>query len=202
MARGTLAIIASLGGVEISIQAVRESDHPNPYEVVLPAAKAVSAWAKADADEGGGTLAAGHGLVTGDRVDVYWQGGLRYGMTATVAVNAVTVLGGEGDDLPESADASVLLAKRVQINADIQGNVAVMAIAGVSPAGARAHVEFQAADQSMVAARELTPDSPLVWTAGSGDCPLAGDPITRALATAGVAYAVTLKVATLEDRTP
>lgn len=55
--------------------------------------------ARVDNDTGTVTLAAGHGIVTG-RVDVYWDGGRRYGMAATVTVNSVALDLGGGDNLP------------------------------------------------------------------------------------------------------
>src|SRR5689334_13440236 len=59
---------------------------------------------RTDNDTGIVTMPAGHGFVTSDKVDIYWNVagvlGSRSGMTATVAGNAVTVDGGQGDNLP------------------------------------------------------------------------------------------------------
>lgn len=45
------------------------------------------------------TMSPGHGLTTG-RVDLFWAGGGRYGVTGTVAGDAVTLTVGAGDNLP------------------------------------------------------------------------------------------------------
>lgn len=71
----------------------------------IAAAKAGSLSSRTDNDTGVATLSAGHGIVTSDLVDVYWSGGSRFGMTATVSVNDVTVDGGAGANLPNSGTA-------------------------------------------------------------------------------------------------
>lgn len=71
----------------------------------VAAAKMGSLTGKTDADTGIATLSTGHGIATSDVVDVYWSGGARFGMTATVSGNAVTVDGGSGTSLPNTGTA-------------------------------------------------------------------------------------------------
>lgn len=71
----------------------------------IPAAKVGQLTTRTDNDTGVITMVAGHGFATSDRLDVYWDGGSRRGMAATVAVNAVTVDGGYGDNLPTNLTA-------------------------------------------------------------------------------------------------
>lgn len=72
----------------------------------LPVAKVGQLTTRTDADTGELTMSSGHGITTGDRLDVYWTGGSRRGMTAgTVATNAVPIDGGSGDDLPTNLTA-------------------------------------------------------------------------------------------------
>jgi hypothetical protein len=89
---------------------------------VLPAILAAQTGTmtnKTDADTGVITLLSGHGIETADVVDVYFPAGVRYGMDATVAANAVTVDGGAGDDLPANAVAcTVVLQADVEVNFD------------------------------------------------------------------------------------
>ncbi len=91
----------------------------------IPVAKSGSLTTRTDADTGVVTLSAGHGVVTGDRVDLYWDvGGVkgnRRGMAATVAVNAVTVDAGVGDDLPV-ATSPIILAVAQQFDIELTGN--------------------------------------------------------------------------------
>lgn len=71
----------------------------------ISAAKTGTLTGYTDADTGVATLLTGHGIVTSDLVDLYWSGGARFGMTATVSVNAVTVDGGSGTSLPSTGTA-------------------------------------------------------------------------------------------------
>lgn len=56
---------------------------------------------RTDDDTGVLTMEDGHGIVTGNVVDVYWEDGSRTGMdVGTVSTNTVQIDGGEGDNLP------------------------------------------------------------------------------------------------------
>jgi hypothetical protein len=66
----------------------------------VAAAKPGTVTTRTDEDTGVLTMTAGHGFVTGDYIDVFWSGGSRRHMAATVTLNAVTIDGGEGDALP------------------------------------------------------------------------------------------------------
>lgn len=65
----------------------------------LPVAKSGTLTTRTNNTDGVITLSAGHGLVTG-RMDVFWVGGGRYGVTGTVAGDTVTLTVGAGDNLP------------------------------------------------------------------------------------------------------
>lgn len=52
------------------------------------------------------TLSSGHGVVEGDRIDIYWDGGVAYGATVgEVATNDVPFTGAAGTVLPAQATA-------------------------------------------------------------------------------------------------
>lgn len=75
-------------------------------EVSVAAAKTGTLTTRTDANTGELTMAAGHGITTGDRLDLYWTGGSRRGITVgTVASNAVPIDLGSGDDLPSTSTA-------------------------------------------------------------------------------------------------
>lgn len=65
----------------------------------IPAAKTGQLTTRTDNDTGVVTLTAGHGLTSG-LFDVYWAGGVRRGMTGTIATNALSLDLGTGDNLP------------------------------------------------------------------------------------------------------
>lgn len=74
---------------------------------------------RTDDDTGVATLSSGHGIESADVVDVYFAAGVRYGMDATVAGDAVTVDGGAGDALPTQDDpVTVVLQLDWEINFD------------------------------------------------------------------------------------
>lgn len=110
----SVAITTIASGIETTRRVVREAEFPLTFDLTLPAAKAGSLTTRTDDNTGVATLSAGHGLVTSDVVDVYWSGGYRRGMTATVATNAVTIDGGAGDNLP-LANTAVTLSKQVTL---------------------------------------------------------------------------------------
>jgi hypothetical protein len=73
---------------------------------VLAAAKVGQLTTRTDDNTGTLTMASGHGFTDGQRLDVYWSGGVRRGMTiGTVATNSVPVDLGAGDVLPTNLTA-------------------------------------------------------------------------------------------------
>lgn len=67
----------------------------------VAAAKTGTLTTRTDDNTGELTMAASHGITTGARLDLYWDGGSRRGITVgTVATNAVPIDLGAGDNLP------------------------------------------------------------------------------------------------------
>lgn len=80
----------------------------------LAAAKVGALTTRTDNDTGVLTMAAGHEITTGARLDVYWGTGKRIGMVVgTVATNDVDIDGGAGDNLP--ADETAITAMVPQL---------------------------------------------------------------------------------------
>lgn len=95
---------ATLQGVSYNSTIEKAADNVATFDADLAAAKTGALTTRTDNDTGTLTMAAGHGIATGARLDVYWDGGCRYGMTVgTVATNSVPVDGGAGDNLPAAA---------------------------------------------------------------------------------------------------
>ena len=166
MPTATLATVASLAGLSIQSTLSRTADIAAAYnpETPLPAAKAGSLTTRTDNDTGVVTLSTGHGITTGMVVDVYWADGCRYGMTATVSVNAVTVDGGEGDNLPAQATA-VTLAEQVDVDLpDFDGDLLEMLAIYTAR---RAHVDFREAAATALA-RTQPAGEVYSWAADSG----------------------------------
>jgi hypothetical protein len=110
------------GGITSQKSVTRTVDHPNPYQVELPLAHVATAWVKTDADTAACNVPADHGIVSTDLVDVYWTGGQRLNVVATVTVNALALEGGTGTDFPASANSTVKIAHQTLINTTIDGD--------------------------------------------------------------------------------
>lgn len=121
-----LTLSTTIGGKGISGTITREGTSEYATTNTLAAGKAGTLTTRTDDNTGVATLSAGHGIVTSDVVDVFWAGGLRRGMTATVAVNAVTVDGGAGTVLP-AATTALVVCKQTVLDVDITGNTVVAA---------------------------------------------------------------------------
>jgi hypothetical protein len=200
MPTGTIHIIASIGGTTIDETVKRSADNPQVYEIALPPGKPGKLTARTDNDTGVVTLAAGHGIQTGNVVDVFWAGGVRHGMSATVDGNAVTLDVGTGDDLP-AQDADLVVTPQVAINATIDGDAAAAVVASCTK---RAHLDLRDAANATIKALNLGARQPWAWWADSGaDNPLTGNVITNAKASnADGAEAATLTILVLQDATP
>jgi len=61
------------------------------------------------------TAGTGHTIANNHVVDVYWTGGRRFGMVATVDNLAVTVINGAGDNLPELNTNTMSLMKQIEM---------------------------------------------------------------------------------------
>ena len=73
--------------------------------------------------EGVATLGADHGIETGDLVDVYWEGGVRYGVTVgTVSGTSVPLAdSGAGDNYPAQGTA-ITVAPVTELDSDFDGD--------------------------------------------------------------------------------
>jgi hypothetical protein len=189
------------------------AEHSALWEIDLPAVSALNTGTittKTDGDTGVATLQTNHTIVTsGALVDVYWAAGSRHGMTATKSVNAISLEGGTGDDLPEEATA-VTLCAQLAIDPILIDGDAVEWIAAVysNPldTAAKAYLDLHDSGGS-----EKTYD--LVHSAQIGGCgnvanvnggdenPIAGDSITDGYASHTSASAAKLYLMVLVDPT-
>lgn len=197
MTTATIGTTATIAGLSISLSLSRSGEGQIGQEVTLPVGNAGTLSTRTDANTGVATLSGGHTITTSDIVDVYWSTGVRYGMTATVATNAVTVDGGSGDDLP-SQGVAVVVTEQVTINADFDGDDAVLIVA---QSNRRANLAFQEEDGTAVAAIEIPAGEGFSWTTDSPFTnPLTGNAIGKIQASCGdSSNAATLRFALLYD---
>lgn len=142
-----LTLNATIGGKGISGIILVEGNGEPSYEATLPAGKAGTLTTRTDNDTGVATLSTGHGIISTDVVDVFWDGGIRRGMVATVAVNAVTIDGGAGDNLPALTTALVV-CKQTVLDVDITGPTILACLAS---AQRRASIAIQKNDATVIA---------------------------------------------------
>jgi hypothetical protein len=186
MPTGMINIVASIAGLSIQASRTRTASGQISHEVTIPAAKTGTLTTRTDDDEGIFTLAAGHGLVVDDVIDVYWAGGIRYGMkVSAVNGNDVTAGGvggpGAGDVLPDQGTA-VTVSKQVTVDTDFDGDkLEMIVVANTAQANTkRAHFDFQDSGGLSLKAQELAGADPWDWSADTSIAnPLAGNPVDR-----------------------
>lgn len=195
--QANIQIIAELAGISLRGTTTRTAPAGISYspETPLPAAATGDLTTRTDDNTGIVTLDEGHSIVTG-KVDVYWDGGLRYGMDGTVTVNSLTIDGGEGDALPAKGTA-VTVANQVSVAAAFDGdNVKALGIQFER----RGNIDIREAAASALA-REQPAGEVFEWTADSDVTnPLAAkDVATFELSNGDSAGTSTVKVGILLD---
>jgi hypothetical protein len=138
-------------------------------------------------------MGAGHGFVTNDLIDLFWSGGQRRAMTATVATNDVTLDGGSGDVLPV-VNTNVTAMVPTQVDFTVTGGNSVFL--GVS-APCPAFIVFvdNAPADIAAATYTLTAAGGQCWITGNGANPLAGDTVTKVKFSHGQTSAQSMKAA-------
>jgi hypothetical protein len=127
------------------------------------------------------TLSGGHGIVTG-KVDVYWVGGMRYGMDATVTDNSCAIDGGAGDNLPSEA-AAVIVDQQEQYDVGFDGDNLVAIAMYCSRRGS---ADFQDSGGSSLFHYEFGAGEVWQWNEDSGTtCPIAGNPVAKVMTSNG-----------------
>lgn len=189
-----------------------EFDDQYLYEVELPAMDAQNVGTlttRTDDDTGVATLTTGHSITTGMVVDVYWSGGVRFGMDATVSGNDVTIDGGDGDNLPAQSTAITGVYEQVEkdplyIDGDLVEFVAVI-YRNTADQTAKAHINLKDAAGDKIAEHDLVHDQAngghaFVSDIAGGDTNLyTGDPITKGYGSHNSTSAAVIYVAVGRD---
>lgn len=168
----------------------------------LVAAQTGTLSTRTDDDTGVATLSTGHGIETADVCDIYWSGGVRYGMTASVAANAVTLDGGAGDNLPvETTVVTVVVQTAIEVNFDgDDAQFLAYVYRNPSDTGAKAHLDLQDSGDATIDEADLVHETAngglaSVWNIQAGDTtPATGNRITHGAASHNSLYAGTLYI--------
>ena len=146
----------------------------NSHEATSPsvaAAKSGSLTTRTDDDTGVVTFATGHGFATNNVIDLFWSGGQRRALTATVAGDDVTLDGGSGDVLP-AVNTAVTGMVPTEIPFVVDGNTVVGLALSCSVPGYGVFVDDADAEIN-TAIYELDNNQAGSWIEGDGTNPLA-----------------------------
>ena len=199
------------GGITIQPLAVtRTNSGAIALEDTLSAAKTGALTTRTDDNTGTLTMAASHGITTGQIIDIYWAGGVQRSVTVgTVSVNEVPINGGIGDNLPADETAITAVVQK-SINLAIDGDnadfVAVILETVDKSLRTAANVQFLDAAADVIAEIDLVTNVPQVWDIEGGSAnPFTGDPITNLKASQGNSTSTetyTLKIVGVQDASP
>jgi hypothetical protein len=193
------------GGVVLQQGFNIEAEHPNPFEVAVPAAVAGTLSTRTDNDTGVLTVASGHGITTDDTVDLYDASGdlIRKDMDVTaVTGTTISIDAGSGSNLP-SATTAVIVCKQTLITSliagdDIQFIVIGLDLPGVNQAKGRAI--FEQADDTDIF--EATLKGPMSWNIAGGQTnDFAGVTVAKTRVTHPQVVAGKFKIISMEDPT-
>lgn len=155
---------------------------------VLPAAKVGQLTTRTNNTEGELTMAGGHGITTGDRLDLYWSGGSRRGITVgTVATNAVPLTdSGSGDNLPTNMTAITAMVPEEEEFVFTGDNAKGLAYYAVHPSAAtaaqrKATIVLAEGDDTEITHQTLNSGVAAIWSVDRDDTiPTAGELVEKA----------------------
>lgn len=189
----------SIGGISFAQSFNEEAEAIEVREVTLAVASAGTLSVRTD-DNTGTFNGAGHGISTGEIVDIYWDGGARRGMTVgTVAGNDVPIDGGLGDNLPVATTALTIMVQNEEALDFVGNNLKAVAV----KCPAKATVIFTGSDDAedwAIVLEAATGGSSGWWNLSGFTNPVAGDTIAKFFCTHGSSSAAQkITVAVLFD---
>lgn len=167
----------SLPGVSISTTIDRSaSGGVPPQDVAVPAAKAGTLSTRTNNTDGELTMTdTDHGIETGDKITIFWAGGIAYQATVgTVVAKVVPFTGAKGDNLP-AKDTAITAGVIAVLDVDFDGDKLKM-FAAMS--NRRGHVVFEDSGDAVLSAAELVANEPYLYIDGvTATNPLTGNPV-------------------------
>jgi hypothetical protein len=199
MLTGSITEGISVGGISIQSVLRRQADSQIGQEITLPAGKAGALSTRSDTNTGTLTLAADHGITTGQKIDLYWDGGSRYNVTVgTVSGVSVPIDLGSGDDLPAQS-TEVIACVRVEVELTFDSAAAAIVAAKSTQRG---RIDFNESGPSSLYTTELTAGEAWQWAADTSIVDQIGGVVESILASNGTITEATLQIGVLYDGTP
>lgn len=178
MATQRVSDAVNINGLVFTRSYVREVDGHISKTAVVPAAKTGELTTRTNDTEGTLTMDTGHGIETGDRLDIYWSGGSRRGITVgTVAGDAVPLTdSGAGDNLPAAETAIIAMVPHEEA---FPLNGALCVALGASSED-RGTIVFAESDDSEIHHVPFASSNGLPWDDESGEAnPLGSDVVAK-----------------------
>lgn len=173
------------GGKTLPFNVTETGDALGTVSDRLPVAKIGQLTTRTDNNTGTLTMASGHGITTGQKLDIYWDGGTRRTVTVgTVSGLSVPIDLGAGDNLPTN-NTAITAQVPTTYTLGVDGDkMTALACGGDS---ATNQFTFQLADDTEeLSAVQTDPDNPYIWNLASGVTnPLAGVAPTKVLISNG-----------------
>jgi len=143
-------------------------------------------------DNTGVVTAAGHAFTDGMVVDVFWTGGVRYGMVVGSAATTFAIDGGAGDVLPVATTA-ITVCEQKKLDAAFDGDEMTVLAMSFSSDG-KATICTSA--DVVLATFDLTAGISYIWHTAKSTTPVTGDPAAY-IALTNVSTAGNFEFATL-----
>lgn len=210
----TLTLNMTINGLGETISRTirRTADGGGNCEISVPAGKAGTLSTRTDNETGTLTLGSGHGITTGQIVDLYWPGGARYKITVGTVSGTSVPIGadnaGSGSNLPSQGTA-VVCSPRVTFDCNMDGD-ALSAVAILqkydATETAMSHLSLVDSGSAEIEGIALYPNTPRVYDISYGylgSNPFTGNPIVSGVVSNGSsAQSATLHLLWTQDSTP
>lgn len=180
MPRASVTVTGSLQGQQFTSDESTTGDVGVNIAPSVPAAKTGTLTTRTSNTVGTLTMTAGHGIMTGALLDIYWVGGSQVGCTVgTVSTNSVPFSLGTGDNLPIATTAITAAVPHVETVTVTGDNANFLAFrAGNSPAT----FHLTQSDNTMLYTVRLGSLESHVWSDQSGQAnPIAGDAVGKVM---------------------
>lgn len=196
----------SAGGKSFAEQQTLSGSGLVVQEISQPAGQGGQTANNTDADTGDVTADSGsHGITDGDRVDLYWSGGSRHGMTVgTVSGTTIPVDGGTGDNLPANG-TDCTIAKCTEVAFDVVGDDLVGIFAACPYRSIFVFTGSDDADDYVIEFPGTAPSSAQAdgWYSGENNAvanPITGDTVAKCfMSHADESNAALMKITALVD---
>lgn len=202
MATGTMNLTLSCGGITVQGSAVRIAEGQISQDVDLPAADDGELTTRASDTAGTLTMESGHGISTGNDIDIFWTAGgvakcARGATAGTVSSLSVPFTGASGDALP-TLNSDVTADVRIEVDTVFDGDDVLMVVMKSTRKG---HFDFQDSSDATLHQAKFTADEPWFWVSDTGvSNPLTGNPVDKLFLSNGdSANAATVNLGILYD---